>query len=144
MATLVGNRYAVWVLLIERGVDKGADLSLHWREPTVSAAARRHLEQAWPVEDPMPAEIQEAIEMYNQLPGVAEHVVVAPFSIEGHQFFDGDEDLRPRCEACGQPVTLADADDPESWIHADDADDRAGHTAEVDSVDRQPMEGDIA
>lgn len=92
----------------------------------------------------MPGEIQAAIEMYNQLPGVTEHVLVAPFSIEGHQFFDGDEDQRPRCEACGQPVTLADPDDPQSWIHADDANDQGDHTAEVDSTNTQPMEGDIA
>ena len=132
MAAAVGDRVTIWVLLIERGVDEGADLSLHWREPAALAAARRHLEQAWPPNELLSTDVHEAIEMYNQLPGVAEHVLVAPFSIEGHQFFDGDEDLRPRCTACGQPVALADAEDPESWVHAEDANDRADHTADVD------------
>ena len=30
MAATVEDRVAVWVLLIERGVDEGAELSLHW------------------------------------------------------------------------------------------------------------------
>jgi len=144
MAATVEDRVAVWVVLIERGVDEGAELSLHWRESAASLAARQYLERTWPMDNPLPTEMQEAIEIYNQLSGVAEHVLLAPFSIEGHPVFDGGQDLRPRCEACGQPVALADADDPESWIHADDANDWADHTAEVDSSDGLPMEGDIA
>lgn len=132
MAAAIGDQVTIWVLLIERGVDEGADLSLYWREPAASAAARRHLEQAWPVNEMLSTDVNEAIETYNLLPGVAEHVLMAPFSIEGHQFLDGDEDLRPCCKACGQPVALADADDPDSWVHAEDANDRADHTAEVD------------
>jgi hypothetical protein len=30
MAATVGHPHAVWVLLIERGVDEGAELSLYW------------------------------------------------------------------------------------------------------------------
>ncbi|MCP3854932.1 MAG: hypothetical protein GY698_09385 [Actinomycetia bacterium] len=144
MAVVAGDRVAVWVLLIERSVHQGAELSLHWRESAASLAARRYLEQAWSADHPLPTDLQEAIETYNQLSAVAEHVLLAPFSIEGHQFFDGDQDLRPRCEVCGQPVTLADVDDPQSWIHAGDANDWADHGAEVDSPDLLPMEGDIA
>jgi hypothetical protein len=88
--------------------------------------------------------VPEAIERYNQLPGVAEHVLVSRFSIEGQQFFDGEEDLRPRCTVCGEPLVLADPADSESWIHSDDASDQADHTAEVGSVVRQSMEGNIA
>ncbi len=42
--------------------------------------------------------------------------------------FDG----RPRCAACGEPIVLDDPKDPESWIHAPDANDRADHTAWID------------
>ena len=38
---------------------------------------------------------------------------------------------RPRCADCGEPVVLADAQDPETWIHALDANDQADHTAWV-------------
>ena len=40
---------------------------------------------------------------------------------------------RPRCQLCGEPVELADPGDPESWVHAEDANDLADHTAEVDA-----------
>jgi len=144
MDTGLPDQRSVWVLLVERGVEEGAELNLYWREPAATAAARRYLEQASPTDDPQPAEVQEAIETYNQHPGVAEHVLLASFPIEGHEFFDGDEDLRPRCTICGEPVFLVDADDPQSWAHAHDANDRGDHTAEFDSTDSQPMEGDIA
>ena len=38
-------------------------------------------------------------------------------------------DDRPRCAACGEPVVLDNPDDPDSWIHAPNANDRADHTA---------------
>ena len=38
---------------------------------------------------------------------------------------------RPRCELCGEPVELADPSDPESWVHTEDANDLADHTAEL-------------
>jgi hypothetical protein len=41
-------------------------------------------------------------------------------------------DDRPRCAACGEPVVADDPADPDSWIHAPDANDRADHTAWID------------
>jgi len=38
---------------------------------------------------------------------------------------------RRRCRLCGEPVVLDDIADPESWRHADDANDLGDHTAEV-------------
>lgn len=43
-------------------------------------------------------------------------------------------DTRQRCAACGEPVVLDDPDDPGSWIHAPDANDRADHTAWIDAT----------
>lgn len=39
---------------------------------------------------------------------------------------------RPRCAGCGEPLELADGDDPESWIHAFDANDRGDHSAWIE------------
>ena len=39
--------------------------------------------------------------------------------------------VRRRCRLCGEPVALDDIADPESWRHADDANDLGDHTAEV-------------
>lgn len=38
---------------------------------------------------------------------------------------------RRRCRLCGEPVVLDDVADPESWRHADDANDFGDHTAEM-------------
>ena len=38
---------------------------------------------------------------------------------------------RCRCRLCGEPVVLDDTADPESWRHADDANDLGDHTAEL-------------
>jgi hypothetical protein len=38
---------------------------------------------------------------------------------------------RRGCRLCGEPVVLDDVVDPESWRHADDANDLGDHTAEV-------------
>ena len=38
---------------------------------------------------------------------------------------------RRPCQLCGEPVVLDDPSDPESWRHADDANDLGDHTAEV-------------
>lgn len=40
-------------------------------------------------------------------------------------------DGRSRCRLCGEPVVLDDLSDPESWRHADDANDLGNHTAEA-------------
>lgn len=42
-----------------------------------------------------------------------------------------DNEDRPRCADCGEPVELADPDDLESWIHAVDANYFGDHTAWV-------------
>jgi len=39
---------------------------------------------------------------------------------------------RPRCAACGESVVLGIPDDPESWVHAPDANDAGDHTAWID------------
>lgn len=53
----------VWVLLVERPLDTGADLSLHWHELEARHAARRHMEAAWPDHlGPMPSDVNAAIE----------------------------------------------------------------------------------
>lgn len=39
------------------------------------------------------------------------------------------EEHRPKCGGCGEPVELAYPDDPESWIHAADANYFGDHSA---------------
>lgn len=39
------------------------------------------------------------------------------------------DERRPKCAGCGEPVELGDPDDPESWIHAADANYFGDHTA---------------
>lgn len=41
---------------------------------------------------------------------------------------------RARCADCGEPVELAEADDPDSWIHAMEANYFGDHTAWVSEV----------
>src|SRR4051812_1930521 len=36
---------------------------------------------------------------------------------------------RPKCAGCGEPIELADSADPESWIHAEDANYFGDHSA---------------
>lgn len=38
---------------------------------------------------------------------------------------------RRRCRLCGEPLVLDDPSDPDSWRHADDANDLGDHTAEA-------------
>jgi hypothetical protein len=44
----------------------------------------------------------------------------------------GPKGERPPCAGCGEPIELEDPDDVESWIHAQDANDRGDHTAWLD------------
>lgn len=37
---------------------------------------------------------------------------------------------RRRCRLCGEPIVLDDPADPESWCHAEDANDLGDHTAD--------------
>jgi hypothetical protein len=122
---------AVWVLLIERGLNDGSDLELFWHEADAIEAARGHVLNSWPPEDlATKADVLEAIEAANQLVGDEEYIVLAPFPITGNQYFEGETDERPRCIACREPIELHDSNDPESWVHCDDANDLGDHTAE--------------
>lgn len=44
------------------------------------------------------------------------------------------EDNRDKCGDCNEPVELHDPSDPESWIHAGDANYWGDHTAWVESL----------
>lgn len=123
---------SVWVVLVERGVEEGADLAVFWRRVAASEAALAHMADRWPWPGDVPDDVEEAIEQYNRARGVDEHLLLAEFEIHGHEHFDGDVDDRPRCALCGEPLVLADASDAESWVHAEDANDWADHTAELD------------
>ena len=39
---------------------------------------------------------------------------------------------RRRCVLCGEPIVLGDPNDPESWVHAEDASDWGDHSAEIE------------
>ena len=41
---------------------------------------------------------------------------------------------RPSCSGCGEPIELAGESDPESWIHAFDANDRGDHSAWIEEL----------
>ena len=41
---------------------------------------------------------------------------------------------RRRCVLCGEPIVLCDPDDPESWVHAEDAGDWGDHSAEIEGT----------
>lgn len=48
------------------------------------------------------------------------------FSMEPSDLAD---EQRPKCAGCGEPVELTYPDDPESWIHAADANYFGDHSA---------------
>jgi hypothetical protein len=130
MANVMATREGVWVLLVERSLGEGGDLTLFWHEGDASRAALEHVTARWPDDTaPIPPNAHVAVEQYNQLPGIGEYVVLATFPIVGHQYFEGDVDARPRCSLCGEPIELAYASDPESWIHAEDANYFGDHSA---------------
>ena len=41
------------------------------------------------------------------------------------------DEVRTRCGQCGEPLELAYPDDPESWVHAEDANYSGDHSASV-------------
>jgi hypothetical protein len=41
---------------------------------------------------------------------------------------------RPKCAGCREPIELADPDDDESWIHAEDANYFGDHTAWIEQT----------
>lgn len=121
----------VWSLLVERAEPEETDLRLFWRKRAAVAALKAYLASTWPEDaTPMSGDPHDAMEHYNESVGGAEHVTLAPLHVEGHQFFDGDEDRRPSCRLCREPIELAEPDEPESWIHAADSQDWGDHTAE--------------
>ena len=87
----------VWVLLIERSLDTGADLSLHWSELDARRAARAHMESDWPQEaGAMPSNVHAAIELFNAHNDGCEHLWLGPTPIgsvhlEGTASSDNDE-----------------------------------------------------
>lgn len=128
----IDDKPAVWVFLVERGLNKGGELQLFWHEVAATDAARAHLSTSLPLKElATKADVLEAIEAANQLVGAEEFIVLAPYPIAGNQYFEGDVDDRPRCLACRQPIELEDPKDPESWIHCEDANDLGDHTAEA-------------
>ncbi len=109
----------------------GSDVQLFWHKADALAAARQHLSSGWPIEQLISAEhIAEAIEASNQFVGADEYVTLAPFPIAGNQYFEGEVDTRPRCATCREPIKLGDPEEPESWVHCEDANDLGDHTAE--------------
>ncbi|MCP3937938.1 MAG: hypothetical protein GY708_21525 [Actinomycetia bacterium] len=108
----------VWAFLVERGLD-GAELRLFWNRADAHAAVREYLAEDSAGDGIPPADVDEVIEQYNQLSGNTEHVFVGPLPIEG-----------ARCVIYGEPMSLAEEADSESWVHTEDANDGGDHTAE--------------
>lgn len=84
MTTATDDHHRVWVLLIERGVQDGAELQLFRDEALATRAARRYLNTVWP-DGPqaMPVDVHEAIEQYNHPNAYGEeHVLLSPWVVE--------------------------------------------------------------
>lgn len=126
----------MWALLIERGVDEGSDLRLFWQRSDAEAAAQEYLAETWWDDEPsLPSGLAEVIERYNADPNAGAKLFLGAMAIEGE---------RARCQLCGEPIVLDDEDDSNSWVHAEDANDGADHTAEFRSGPSQPTGRDIA
>ena len=70
-----GECLQAWVLLIERSLDTGADLSLYWQELDARRAARMYMESDWPLEaGAMPSDVYAAIEQFNAHHHGCEHI----------------------------------------------------------------------
>ena len=117
----------VWVFLVERGVEAGGDIQVFAAGSDAHAAALTYTAEHWPDSDvAIPADRSEAIETYNRL--VTDEVItVAPQPVREAR--PAGSDTRPRCAGCGEPIELASDDDPESWVHAEDANYFGDHTA---------------
>ncbi len=73
---------AVWVFLVERGVDAGSDIRLFKYEADAIATARGHLADSLPADDLVTrCDVYEAIEAVNQLPENEEFIVLALFPV---------------------------------------------------------------
>src|SRR5262245_32773330 len=118
---IVDERQGVWVLLIERGLDAGSDLRLFWHEVDAIEAGREYLSESYPAEElATAADVLEAIEAENQIMSGEAYIVLAPYPVDGNQYFEGTDDHRPRCRTCREPIELDDPDDPHSWVHCED------------------------
>lgn len=136
MTDSVAGGAPVWALLIERGVDEGSDLRLFWQRSDAEAAAQEYLAETWWDDEPsLPSGLAEVIERYNADPNAGAKLFLGAMAIEGE---------RARCQLCGEPIVLDDEDDSNSWVHAEDANDGADHTAEFRSGPSQPTGRDIA
>lgn len=71
----------VWVLLVERPLDVGGDLTLYMTQPAALEAARAYVVERWPASEPAPDDPEEAVWSYNLL-DVDEHLVVGPWAVE--------------------------------------------------------------
>ncbi|HUP76811.1 MAG TPA: hypothetical protein VM282_27510 [Acidimicrobiales bacterium] len=124
MTAIVGGRQVVWVVRAE------GDVALFWHESDALQAVHAHLARLWPHDHvPIPADTHAAVELYNHLDGVDDHVAFGPYPVAGNQHFEGDRDTRSRCRLCREPIELEDENDPESWIHTQDANYFGDHTA---------------
>lgn len=84
MPTVADKQQRVWVLLVERGVQDGADLQMFRDEASAAQAARRYLRTVWPDgSENMPANVHDAIEQYNQSQAHGEeHILLSPWAVE--------------------------------------------------------------
>ncbi len=88
----------VWAFVIERGLDTGEELRLFWSRTDAQAAASERLADIWADDGSLPADVDEAIEQYNELLSGTEHTFVGQFPVEGE---------RPRCDlAVSRSVSL--------------------------------------
>lgn len=71
----------IWVLLVERPLDLGGDLTLYMTEPAALEAAHKYVAAHWPGPEPAPSDPEDAIWAYNLL-DVDEHLVVGPWVVE--------------------------------------------------------------
>lgn len=123
---------SVWLFLVERAIDTGPALALFWHEADALAAARTHLQPHYgPGDLARDADVREAIEGSNQIVGREEYLTLERVPVAGHRYVDGASDRRPRCRECREPIELDDPADPQSWIHAEDANDLGDHSAEA-------------
>lgn len=97
-----GAPLEVWVLLIERSLDTGADLWLYWHELDARRAARRHMESDWPEDaGPMPDDVYAAIEQFNSHHDGDEHIWLgaSPIGATAHEEASNGEYRDPK--QCG-------------------------------------------
>src|SRR5437879_4457103 len=83
VTTIVGGRQAVWVFRA------GGDIAVFWHESDALQAVHAYLARSWPDDRvPTPTDTRAAVELYNHLDGVDEHVAFGPFPVAGNQHFE--------------------------------------------------------